>query len=154
MVIDGRRVATYARAFVAGGRVFTPASLLLRAIADRIWLEGDRLVVERDGRRVRVAFLPKSAVGLDATYVAIGPLLRQLGERVQYRARSGYLDVRTPPAAPIASATPFQPQRLAPPARPVFTPEPEPTARPVWNGSPLPRRTPLPFPPEAARNGG
>ncbi|MEO6835020.1 MAG: hypothetical protein ABI231_03820, partial [Candidatus Tumulicola sp.] len=83
VLIDGRRLPAYVRAFVARGRVYAPVSPLLRSLADRIWVEGGALVVERDGRRVRVPFALRFGEDLDDSYVAVGPLLRALGESVR-----------------------------------------------------------------------
>jgi len=136
------------RAYVAQGRVYAPISPLLRLLADRVWLErGGALIVERDGRRVRVPFARHFDADLDVSYVAVGPVLRALGEGVRYSARARTLDVRTPGAGAVARPTPFDAARPQAPARAVFTPEPVATPRPVWSGPPLPRRTPLPAPP-------
>lgn len=148
VVVDGRRVPQYARAFVADGRVYATASLV-GSLADKVWVSGRTLSFERDGRVVRVALASARRLNPDSTYVAIAPVLRGLGDRVRFR--SGVLEVRTAAATPVATPTPFAPGTAGAPQRAVFTPEPVPTPRPVWTGSPLPRRTPLPFPPAEAR---
>jgi hypothetical protein len=118
-------------------------------LVDRIWIDGAAVLVERDGRRARVPLSLRFAGDVDLSSVALGPLLRALGDRVTYRAGTRTLEVSTPPALPLASATPFA--GAVPAARRVFTPEPVPTPRPVWSGSPLPRRTPLPLSPPRNR---
>ena len=147
VTIDGRRLPEYARAFVVRGRVYAPASPLVRFVADRAWLDGTFLIVERDGRRVRLPRGPGHGGALPAAYVEVGPLVRGLGESVRYLPGSRIVDVRTPAAGPVTLPSPFNAVNAVPAPRPVFTPEPVPTRRPVWTGSPLPRRTPLPAPP-------
>lgn len=146
VVVDGRSVPQYARAFVANGRVFATTSLV-GSLADRMWTSGRMLVFERNGRIVRVMVTSGERASPDAIYVAIAPILRGLGDRVRFSAGTRILDVRTPHALPVATPTPFTPPAVTLPQRPIFTPEPVPTPRPVWTGSPLPRRTPLPAPP-------
>jgi hypothetical protein len=146
VAVDGRRLPEYARAYVVRGRVYAPAVALVRFVADRAWLEGSYLIVERGRRRVRLPF--GSGFGEPpAAYVEAGPLLRALGESVRYSAGTRVLDVRTPAAGPVVTPSPFNAANAGQPPRAVFTPEPVPTRRPVWTGSPLPRRTPLPLPP-------
>ncbi len=153
VVIDGRRLPQYARAFVAGGRVYAAASPLLRRVADRMWVDGGSFVVECNGRRVRVPIAAGRGDQPSTAYVAVGPLLRGLGDGVHYRAGARALDVRTRPAGAIATPTPFRGASQAVAPRAIFTPEPVPTTRPVWKGPPLPRRTPLPFPPQRRPRG-
>ncbi|MGC1382056.1 MAG: hypothetical protein WA814_13660 [Candidatus Baltobacteraceae bacterium] len=145
--VDGRPLAAYVRAFAAGGRVFAPVSPLLEQLADRLWFEGSTLVIERAGRRVRVALGKGFSGDLNALYVPAGPVLRALGASVRYEPAARRLEVRLPAAGGIASPTPFNPQAPLIAPNPVFTPLPIPTPRPIWTGSPLPRRTPLPQPP-------
>ncbi len=145
--VNGRPLAAYARAYASGGRIFAPVSPLLTQLADRVWLEGKTLVIERAGRRVRVQLASVSSGDFDALYVAAGPVLRALGATVLYEAAARRLDVRLPAHAALSSPTPFNPAAPAIAPNPVFTPSPAPTPRPVWTGSPLPRRTPLPQPP-------
>jgi len=142
--IDGRPSLAYVRAFVAHGRVFAAVSPLLLRLADRVWFDRGTLVVERDGRRVRVA-LPQGASEPETTFVEVAPILRALGDSVTFERRFGRLEIRTPAAGEPAPASP-PPVRASPVPRTVFTPEPVATPRPVWSGSPLPRRTPLPLP--------
>ncbi len=143
VTVDGRRLAVYVHARILGGRIYAPLSLV-RMLVDRMWFEDRVLVAERAGRTVRVPFALRFDGDMDVSSVAVAPLLRALGDEILYRAGSRTLDVRTPPAAPVASARPFA---GAPPRRSVFTPEPVPTPRPAWSGTPLPRRTGLPVPP-------
>jgi len=146
VLIDGRPLPAYERAYVTGGRVFAPLGPMLLQVADRVWYDGDALVVERDGRRVRILVEPDPFDRLETTYVAAGPLLRALGETVRYRRGERRLEVLTP-ATIVESPEPFNPAVPAASPRPVFTAAPLATARPLWTGSPLPRRTPLPNPP-------
>ena len=149
MIVDGSPLAAYERAYVAGGRVFAPVDPLLTRVADRLWFDGDALVVERGGRRVRVPLASAWAARLGAAYVMAAPVLRGLGATVTYQAAGRRLIVTLPAHAGIASPAPFDP--VAPSIAPnaVFTPFASPTPRPVWTGSPLPRRTALPLPPPA-----
>jgi hypothetical protein len=142
--VDGRFLAAYATAFVVSGRVFVPVDPLLTRLADRIYYEGNTLVVERGGRRIRVAMAPVPA-GFNGVYVMAAPILHALGATVRYDARERVLFVATKPGEVVASPSPFNGALPTPPPAPVFTPEPVETPRPVWTGSPLPRRTPLPF---------
>lgn len=140
--IDGRPFMQYVRAYVSGGRVYAPVSPLLRRLADAVWFDGSTLVVRRAGRQLGVPITSGGWAAPQSAFVEIAPVLRFLGDGLRYDARSRRLDVRTPPAAPLESPTPYQPQAQLP--RVVFTPSPEPTKHPVWTGAPLPRRTPLP----------
>lgn len=151
VTLDGRRLVSYVPARVIGGRVYAPLSLV-RMLVDRVWLDDGALLVERGGRRARVPLTLQFAGGMDTSSVALGELVRALGETATYRSRTRTLDVRTPRPSAVSSASPFNgaPQ----PARSVFTPQPVPTPRPTWGGSPLPRRTPLTAPPPAARRSG
>jgi hypothetical protein len=143
ILIDGRPLPAYFRPYLARGRVFAPLAPVLERLADRAWLEGATLVIERDDRRVRV--IVPGIDRIDATYVSVGPLVRGLGETVTYDPQRRELDVWT--AAPVlALPTPFDPQLPEASPQPVFTPQPVPTPRPLWSGPPLPRRTPLPLP--------
>lgn len=146
VAVDGRRLADYVRAELSGGRVYVPLSLL-RELVDRMWIEDGGVVVERDGRRARIPFILRFDGAPDVAKVAIGPALRALGDRVCYRPATQTLEIRTPAAAPVASAVPSTAVPVAP--RAVFTPAAPVTPRPVWSGSPLPRRTPLPVPPRS-----
>jgi hypothetical protein len=144
--LDGRPLPSYVRAYVADGRVFAPVRPLLSHLADRLWFEGNVLVIVRDGRTVRIPLGARTPDALDSAFVTIVPVLHALGESVTYDARLRLLDVRTTRSYGIATEPPFVPGPSASP-RVVFTPEPIATPRPVWSGSPLPRRTPLPEPP-------
>ncbi len=147
MLVDGRPLAAYTRAYLTGGRVFAPVDPLLTSLADRVWFDGDVLVVERAGRRVRVRTARGYRVPLYATFVPAGPALRALGASVRYDGASHRLIVAISTRAVVASPTPFNP--AVPSAAPgaVFTPSPPPAPHPFWTGSPMPRRTALPFPP-------
>jgi hypothetical protein len=144
IVVDGRPLAAYARAYLYAGRVLAPARPLLTQVADRLWFEGDVLVVERGARRVRVRVDPELRGQMDALYVTVGPVLRGIGAEVRYDPVARRMTVRSPGQS-LASPTPFNPALPSPPPQDVFTPEPIATPRPVWNGSPLPRRTALPL---------
>jgi len=144
VAVDGRRIAAYVRAELAGGRVYAPLSLL-RTLVDRLWIEGGAVFVESAGRRARVPLALRFSEGIGGLGVEVAPVLRALGDSVYYSPPSRTLEVRTPPPQPVASAQPPETMPVAP--RDVFTPEPSATVRPVWSGSPLPRRTPLPAPP-------
>ncbi|HVN68845.1 MAG TPA: hypothetical protein VMU38_04210 [Candidatus Binatia bacterium] len=147
VLLDGRPLAAYVRAYVANGRVYATASPLLTRVADRFWLDGATLVLERGERRVRVALPPSLAGQLDAAYVAAGPPLRALGASVRYDAGARRLTVSTSTRGAIASPTPFDPAAPSVAPNAVFTPMESPTPRPIWTGSPMPRRTPLPLAP-------
>jgi hypothetical protein len=142
--VDGRFLSAYATAFVAAGHVFVPVDPLLTRLADRIYYDGNELVIERNGRRIRIAVAPLSP-GFSGAYVMAAPVLKALGATVHYDARERVLFVQSPPGESLASPEPFDAALPSPPPEPVFTPEPVATPRPIWTGSPLPRRTPLPF---------
>ncbi len=149
MLVDGRPLAAYVRAYLAGDRVYVPVSPLLTRIADRMWFEGNTLVIERAGRRVRVPLSESFRGELDGAYVEAGPVLRALGESALYDGKYRQLEIRTQPLTAIALPTPFSSPAPTAPPNAVFTPAPVATPRPVWTGSPLPRRTPLPIGPPA-----
>jgi hypothetical protein len=151
IVVDGRPLAAYVRAYAFEGRIYAPVSPLLTRLADRIWYEGDSLVIQRANTRVRVALTHGLVGQLNGDFVAVGPVLRALGASVRYEPSARRLIVSISPRTLVASPTPFNPN--APSASPgaVFTPTTPPTPRPVWTGSPLPRRTPLPAPPPVFR---
>jgi len=151
VIVDGRPLAAYARAYESAGRVYAPVAPLLTRLADRFWFDGDTLVIERAGRRVSVALEPRFRGELDGTYVPAGPVLRALGAGVRYDPAARRLAVTLPKAGALASPSPFDPSRGEVAPNPVFTPVAPPTPRPVWTGSPLPRRTALPYPPRTAR---
>ncbi len=141
MLVDGRPLPTYFRAYVADGRVFAPLEPVLLRLADRAWMEGSTLVISRDGRTVRV-LLPGGDRS-EGAYVAVGPLVRRLGDAITYDGKRRILEVWTT-ASTVTSPTPFDASAATEPPRSVFTPQPVATARPFWSGPPLPRRTPLP----------
>lgn len=147
VLVDGRPLRAYARAYVVRGRVFAPVDPLLTRLADRLWFEGETLVVQRGLRRVRVSLAGGSAAALDGAYVPAGPLLQRLGVATSYDAATRRLLVHDGEREIVATPTPFN--ATAPVVTPneVFTPSPAATPRPVWTGSPMPRRTALPFPP-------
>jgi hypothetical protein len=147
VLVDGRPLRAYARAYIVNGRVFAAVDPLLTRLADRLWFDGDTLVVQRGRRRVRVPIPGGRAAALDAAYVPAGPVLRQLGVTARYDAGTHRLFVRVGEREIVASPTPFNAAAPAVAPTAVFTPSPEPTARPIWTGSPMPRRTALPFPP-------
>jgi hypothetical protein len=118
---------------------------LLATLADRLWFEGNVLVIVRDGRTVRIPLGARTPDALDSAFVTVGPVLRALGESVTYDARERSLDVRTARQPGVEQPQPFAPGASTSVPRVVFTPEPVATPRPVWSGSPLPRRTPLPL---------
>lgn len=142
IVLDGKPLAAYTAALEVNGRVVAPLRPVVTAIADRLWFEGNTLVIVRDGKTARVPVASRAPDALDHAYIQIAPLLRALGARVDYDAQRHRVDVRL--ADGLVPESP-QPQPQVVPPRAIFTPVPEPTPRPVWNGSPLPRRTPLPF---------
>jgi hypothetical protein len=151
IVVDGRPLAAYVRAYAFEGRVYAPVSPLLTRLADRVWSQGDELVIQRGNVRIRVALAHSLAGQLNGDFVAVGPVLRALGASVRYEPSGRRLIVRVPPRAVVESPTPFDPN--APSVRPsaVFTAPVSPSPRPAWTGSPLPRRTPLPAPPPVRR---
>jgi hypothetical protein len=141
--LDGLPLPSYVHAYVADGRVYAPVRPLVAKLADRLWFDGNVLVIVRDGRTVRVPMQARTPDALDSAFVAIAPVLRAMGESVSYNAGERALDVRSARADGITQPQPFTPGPSSPP-RVVFTPDPVPTPKPVWSGSPLPRRTPLP----------
>lgn len=151
ILVDGRLLAGYVRAYSSGARIFAPVDPLLTRLADRIWVEGDWLVLQRGSRLVRVALTAPPGTPLDGTMVAIGPVLRALGASLRYDAAGRRLLVRLPHGRPVVSPTPFDPAQPSAAPAAIFTPDPPVTPRPVWTGSPLPRRTPLPLPPPLSR---
>jgi hypothetical protein len=143
--IDGLPLPSYVRAYVADGRVYAPVRPLLSKLADRLWFEGNVLVIVRDGRTVRVPLGARAPDALDSAFVTIAPILRALGETVAYDARERLLEVRTTRSAGLTTPQAGLPEpSSSPPPYPVFTPEPVATPKPAWSGPPLPRRTPLP----------
>jgi hypothetical protein len=149
VLIDGRPLAAYVRAYVSGERVYAPIAPLLTRLADRFWFDGDTLIVERGDRRVRIRLAPRYRGELNGAYVPAGPTLRALGARVRYDGATHRLMVTVTARAVVASPTPFNASAPSLAPSEVFTPTPPSTPRPVWTGSPMPRRTGLPFPPPA-----
>jgi len=147
VLVDGSPLRAYARAYIANGRVFAPVDPLLTRLADRLWFEGDTLIVQRGGRRVRVPVAGGPAAALDGAYVPAGPVLAELGVAARYDSATHRLLVRVGEREIVATPTPFNPAAPAVAPTELFTPSPAPTPRPVWTGSPLPRRTALPYPP-------
>ncbi len=145
VVLDGKTVRSYTGAFESAGRVYAPLRPFVTGIADAMWFDGDSLVIVRDGRSVIVRIPSREPDALDHAYVPLAPILRSLGEIVEYQP-SGRVVVRSPYPPVVATPTPFDP--AVPSAMPsaVFTPAAVATPRPVWTGSPLPRRTPIPYP--------
>jgi hypothetical protein len=139
VTLNGRPISAYNRAFVSAGRVFAPVRPFVTALSDRTWIDGNRLEIVRDGRRVSVLLRDRAA---DRAYVPLAEIARELGARVEYC--KGQLDIRTAPRAAITAPTPLPAAALVSP-RNVFTPMPLPTPKPVWSGPALPRRTPLPY---------
>lgn len=142
VVLDGKPLQAYTAALEINGRVVAPLRPFVTAIADRLWFEGNVLVIARDGRMVRVPVASRGPDALNHAFLPVAHLLRELGARVDYDPRRHRLDVRTP--GPQAPESPL-PQAQSVTPRSVFTPAPVATPRPVWTGSPLPRRTPLPY---------
>jgi hypothetical protein len=133
VVIDGTPVRAYCQAHVRDGRTLGPPDPFITRVADRIWYEGDRIVVQRGARIVRMT--PERGE------LPLAPVLRALGARVSFANRRLFAYF---PRRPIATPSPFDAQIRGVSPRVVFTPEPVTTPRPVWTGVPLPRRTPLP----------
>jgi hypothetical protein len=126
--------------------VLAPVDPVVTAVADRIGYDGATMIVTRGDRfsQVRLARAP-APNALASTYVAIAPILRDLGDVVTYDPLLRVLTITTPDARVVALPTPFNP--AVPEARPsvVFTPQPVSTPRPVFTGRPVPRRTPVPL---------
>jgi hypothetical protein len=154
--IDGRPLPSYTQAFVVRGRAYATVAPLLASVADRVWFSGNTLIVERGERRVRVKLVLSRHDDFRYAVVAVGPILRALGDAVYFDRSRNVIDVRTPAAVPVVSPTPFDPATTPSQSpRTIFTPTPAVTPRPVWTGSPLPRRTPLPLgPPRRQRRSG
>lgn len=146
MVLDGAHVPAYIGAFESRGRVFVPLRPFVTKIADRVWFDGSTLLVERNGRVVRIRSQQRAPDALDHEYVAMAPLARELGGVVRYDPEAHEITVSMPKSAAVAMPTPFNPAVPTVAPAPVFTPVPGETPRPVWTGIPLPRRTPLPYP--------
>jgi hypothetical protein len=139
---DGRPLRAYHAAYASAGHVYAPLRPFVTAIADRLWYEGDTLVIARAGRFARIRLRPRTPDALDRVYVPLAPVLRALGAGVQYESHTLNIDVRSEPVGKLA---PFDAALPSSAPRAVFTPSPVPTPRPVWSGAPLPRRTPIPI---------
>ncbi|MBV8149813.1 MAG: hypothetical protein JO092_12020 [Candidatus Eremiobacteraeota bacterium] len=150
VLVDGRPLRSYATAYVQDGRVFVPLAPLLLRLADRAWFEGSVLILERDGRSIRVRVPRRGDNALNLTFVPARAIFRQLGDDVAYDARIRQLQIRSPRAAMVALPTPYAAPSTTIAPREVFTPSPPPMSRPTWSGPPPPRRTPLPNPSPAA----
>jgi hypothetical protein len=147
VVLNGRPVTANVRAYLANGRVFAPVAPLLTRLADRIWFDGEALVIERDEHRVRVRVGAAFRSPLGDAYVPAGPALRSLGAFVRYDPTQRRLVVSIKQRDVVASPTPFNPRVPSVAPTMVFTPMPMSTPVPIWSGSPAPRRTALPYPP-------
>lgn len=145
LLLDGRPVRSYEPLYLARGRVLGPVDPFLTRVADRIAYAGGFAVFSRGDRDVRVRLVPGPPAGLAQRYVALVPLLRALGERVDLDIATGILEVRSPASGGVGPQPAFDPRARQVAPRPVFTPMPVPTDRPVWNGTPRPRRTPIPL---------
>jgi hypothetical protein len=146
VLLDGRPVPAYVRAFASAGRTYAPLAPYVTRIAERLWYEGGTLVIERGDRRVRVRLWSVAPDALDREYVPIAPLLRSLGESVRYDARTRTVEVGSAGGPEVATPAPFDANARQVAPRVVFTPAPIATPHPVWHGAATPRRTPLPFP--------
>lgn len=154
MLLDGQPVRSYAPIYLVGGQVVGPIEPFVTRLARGITYDDGVAVVSGDGRTVRVRILWYQPGSPAQAYVALGPLLRDLGASVRLDRRDALVLVASPPVV-LSTAEPFDP--TAPQASPqtVFTPEPVTTPRPTWMGTPRPRRTPTPrttsLPPREAR---
>jgi len=140
VIVNGHPVAAYVHPFERGGRAFAPIRPFVTTFADRVWYEGNVLVIVRGSRVARVSLPDRVDGGLADAYVAIAPLLRALGEGVRYDVGLRAVEITTPDARSIGSARPFDPLAVQVSPRTVFTPAPRVTTRPVWTGVPLPCR--------------
>lgn len=139
--VAGRPLAAYHAAYLTGGRVYAPLNPYITSIADRMWYEGDTLVIARGSYQARITLAPRDPDTLASVYVPIAPIARELGAHVSYAAHR--LEIY-PGVLPLATPTPFNPALPSAAPSAVFTPTPAPTPRPVFTGVPLPRRTPIP----------
>jgi hypothetical protein len=141
VAVNGYPVRSYHGAYASKGRVYAPLRPFVTGLADRIWYEGDSLVIMRNGYSVRVRLGERAPDALDRVYVPLASVLRALGALVTYQNR--IVEVRVAPR-PLGTPTPFDVAAPAVSPSVVFTPTPLPTPKPRWSGTPLPRRTPLP----------
>ena len=149
VLVDGRPLRSYASAYVQNGHVFVPLAPLVSHLADRSWFEGEVLVLQRDGRSVRVRVSHRDADELEVTFVPARAIFAQLGDDVDYYGRAKQLEIRVRRRAVVALPTPYAAPIVTIVPREIFTPSPGPMPQPAWTGPPLPRRTPLPNPPGA-----
>ncbi len=146
VLLDGRPVAAYSRAYVAAGRTYAPLAPYVTRVADRLGYRAGTVVIDRGARYARVALRSVTPDALDRQYVAIAPILRALGESVRYDPKAHVVYVCSRQAVSVATPPPFDPLAAQVAPRVVFTPAPVPTPRPIWRGPALPRRTPRPYP--------
>ena len=153
MLLDGQPVHSYAPIYLLAGQVVGPIEPFVTRLARGVTYGKGVAIVTGDGRTVRVRILWCRPGSPTQGYVALGPLLRDLGASVSLDRRDALVLVASPPVE-LGTPAPFDPS--APQASPqtIFTPEPVTTPRPTWTGSPRPRRTPIPrttsLPPRAA----
>jgi len=139
--VNGCPIRAYHRPYAAGGHVFAPLRPFVTRVADRMWYEGDTLVIAREGHEVRIRLRPRTPDALDRTYVPLAAVLRDLGVTVSYESRRFQIHLAR---TVLATPSPFNAALPSVAPRAVFTPVPAQTPRPIWTGSALPRRTPLP----------
>ena len=143
ILLDGKIVNAYNRAYSASGRIYAPVKPFVTRMADRVWFEKNTLVIVRSSRMIRVRVSSHHPDALDEVYVPLATIARELGGDVRYHGRAD-VEVRMPRPGKPETPAPFDASvpQVSPHA--VFTPIVSPTPRPIWTGSPLPRRTPLP----------
>jgi hypothetical protein len=144
VIVDGALVPSAPAAALRDGRVVAPVALVAR-IADRIDVGTDGRIWARRGERTCSA---RPAPPDDPALLAIGPLARCLGARVEWDGRTKTLSLTFAGPLMVSTPRPYDPNapRVAPTT--VFTPEPAPpTPRVIVTGSPQPRRTPIPVTP-------
>ncbi len=145
LLLDGRPVRSYEPLYLTRGRVLGPVDPYLTRVAERIEHIGGLTIFVRGGRHVSVRLTSRVPGNLAQTYVALVPILRALGERVDFDAARSIIEVRSPMPLDTRTPKPFNATTHQIPQRVIFTPTPVPTLRPVWNGTPRPRRTPIPI---------
>ncbi|MDQ2663457.1 MAG: hypothetical protein M3Y18_05410 [Candidatus Eremiobacteraeota bacterium] len=144
VVIDGKVVRSYVAVRLVRGHIFAPVEPFVTSVATRIAYDGEGMTIYRADRFAQVRVRSRrDPADLDKTFVELAPVLRALGERIEYDRKRQWVVVSSPHGA-LATPTPFNP--AVPQAGPtsVFTPTPVSTPRPVFPGRPVPRRTPLP----------
>lgn len=142
VAVNGYPVRSYHGAYASKGRVYAPLRPFVTELADRIWYEGDTLVIMRSGHSVSVRLGERTPDALDRVYVPLASVLRALGAQVAYQNR--IVEVRLA-SRPLGTPTPFDVALPTVSPSAVFTPTPTPTPKLRWSGTPLPRRTPLPI---------